>query len=93
VPGRCSVGSWSLGCAASARVVGIGKKEARLGRWASEVGHWAEISIQPDRLTVPKLIGGLVAIDRRLIGRSADRPDRVVTFIGSRVTISRLTAD
>jgi hypothetical protein len=62
-PGRCSVGS---GCAASAHVVGIGKKEAGLGRWASEVGHCTEISIQPGRLIVTKLIGrpDLVPIDR-----------------------------
>jgi hypothetical protein len=66
VPGRCSVGTW-FGCAAYAHVVGIGKKEAGLGRWASEVDHWADISIQPARLIVPKLIG-----------RAG--PDRVVTL-------------
>jgi hypothetical protein len=33
------------------------KKEAGLGRWTSEVGHWAEISIHPARLIVSKLIG------------------------------------
>jgi hypothetical protein len=50
-------------CATSAQVVGIGKKEAGLGRWASEVGHWAEISIQPARLIVSKLIERLVTIN------------------------------
>jgi hypothetical protein len=52
-----SVALLALGCAASAHVVGTGGKEAGLGRWASEVGHWAEISNQPARLIVPKLIG------------------------------------
>jgi hypothetical protein len=85
VPGRCSVGSW-LCCAASAHVVGIKKKEAGLGRRASEVGHWAGISIQLVRLTNRQIS------DRTDRGVTLDL-DRLLTLIGSGVTISRLITD
>jgi hypothetical protein len=59
-------------------VVGIGKKEDGLGRWASEVGHWAEILIQLAKLTnrmIRYLIALIASLPLTLIGselRSVD---------------------
>jgi hypothetical protein len=57
VPGRCSVGSWL--CSFCSRG---GNREK--GSWSGPLG---EISIQPARLIVPKLIGRLVAPTNRMI--------------------------